>query len=113
MVQIDLTAIRKEDIEIKGNSLTIYVPKPKITSFNMDPNSIKTEMLDVSGMRFSFSQEEKNNILQLGEKSIRDGLTETGIYKEARKNVVSFVTEFYQQIGFKKVRVIIREDDEK
>lgn len=110
---IDLTAIHKDDIEIKGNNITIFLPNAKITSFNMDPNSIKTEMSDVSGMRSSFTQDEKNEILQLGEKSIRDGLTETGIYREAKKNVISFVTEFYQQMGFEKVTVVMKGDDEK
>jgi|TARA_R110000737_G_scaffold353481_1_gene405964 hypothetical protein len=110
---IDLTAIQKEDIEIKGDNIIIYLPKAKITSFNMDPNSIKTEMAEVSGMRSSFTQEEKNTILQLGEKSIRDGLIETGIYNEAKKNVISFVTEFYQQMGFEKVTVVMKGDDEK
>jgi hypothetical protein len=51
--------------------------------------------------------------LQLGEKSIRDGLIETGIYNEAKKNVISFVTEFYQQMGFEKVTVVMKGDDEK
>jgi hypothetical protein len=110
---IDLTGIKKEDIVTKGTTIKVFLPKPKVTSFNMDPNSIKTEMADVSGMRFSFSQEEKNRILQMGEKSIRNGLTETGIYSEARRNVISFITEFYQQMGFEKVIVVIRGDDEK
>jgi hypothetical protein len=110
---IDFTLIQKEDIVVKGNNISITLPKPKITSFNMDPNSIKTEMADVSGMRFSFSQEEKNKILQMGEKSIREALTETGIYKEAQKNAISFVKEFYQQLGFENITVEIKGDDEK
>lgn len=110
---IELKNIRKEDIVVSGNNLTIYLPRPKITSFNMDPNSVKTEMANVSGMRYSFSQEEKNEILQMGEKSICESLQETGIYDEAKKNVIYFVTEFYTQMGFEKVTVEIRENNEK
>ncbi len=110
---IDLSNIRKEDIKIKGNTLTVILPRPKITTFSMDPNSVKTEMTNVSGLRYSFSQEEKNEILRLGEKSIRNALNETGIYEEAVANAVSFVREFYTQMGFDKVNVEIIENNEK
>ena len=110
---VDMKAIPKEDISISGNSIDISLPKPRITSFNMDPNSVKVEMIDVDGLRFRFSQTEINSILQMGEKSIRNSLTETGIYKEAEKNAISFVTEFYQQLGFDEVNVTIKEQNEK
>lgn len=110
---IDLTAIKFEDIEIDGDEIIIFIPKLKITSFNMDPNSIKTEMADISGFRHNFSQEEKNEILQKGEASIRETLAETGIYKEAEKNVISFLNEFYEQMGFEKVKVVVKGNYEK
>ena len=110
---IDLKAIPEEDIWVKGDALHVTIPKPRITSFNMDPNSVKVEMVDVDGFRFKFSQTEINNILQMGETSIRNTLSETGIYKEAEKNVISFIREFYQQLGYEEVNITFKEDNEK
>ncbi|MFA7274790.1 MAG: DUF4230 domain-containing protein [Crocinitomicaceae bacterium] len=38
---VDLNRIKKTDIIEDGQTITIVLPKPSITSFNMDPNSIK------------------------------------------------------------------------
>ncbi len=110
---IDLNAIPNEDITLKGDKITIQLPSPRITSFNMDPNSVRTEVVDVDGFRSQFSQKDINEILQMGEKSIRSSLLATGIYKEAEKNAISFIKEFYQQMGYSEVIVKIRKQDEK
>ena len=110
---VDLNRIKKNDIVEDGETISIVLPKPTITSFNMDPNSIKTEMVDVNGMRSSFTQDEKNKILQLGESSIRSSLSQTRIFTEAEKNTIAFVQEFYQQMGFEKVIVKFQTNDEK
>ncbi len=110
---IDLTKIRENDIRIEGNQINITLPEARITSFNMDPNSVRTEVVDVDGFRSNFTQGDINHILQMGEKSIRGSLVETGIYQEAEKNAISFVKEFYQQLGFNEVNVEIRKQDEK
>lgn len=110
---IDLQNIQKEDIAIDGDKIIVQLPSPRITSFNMEPSSVRTEVVDVDGFRSDFSQTDINQILQMGEKSIRASLTETGIYKEAEKNAVSFVQEFYGQLGYSEVIVKIRSQDEK
>ncbi len=110
---IDLNAIQKGDIVVNGQEISIQLPRPKITSFNMDPNSVRTEVVDVDGFRDNFNQADINQILQMGEKSIRGALSETGIYSEAEKNAVSFVKEFYKQLGYTKVIVEIKEQNEK
>ncbi len=110
---IDFTKIRKEDITVNGNEIHIILPKARITTFNMDPNSVRTEVVDVDGFRHGFTQSDINQILQMGEKSIRETITSTGIYSEAEKSAISFVKEFYQQLGYTEVNVEIRKQDEK
>ncbi len=110
---INLKAIQKNDIVVNGDEVSIRLPRPKITSFNMDPNSVRTEVVDVDGFRDDFNQEDINHILQMGEKSIRAALNETGIYAEAEKNAIAFVQEFYKQLGYAKVTVEIKENNEK
>lgn len=110
---IDMTKIRKDDVQVNGGRINITLPKARITSFNMDPNSVRTEVVDVDGFRSDFTQADINKILQMGEKSIRGTLVKTGIYAEAEKNAISFVREFYQQLGYDEVNVEIRKDNEK
>lgn len=105
---IDLQKIRKGDIEIKGDDVKITLPYPEILSFDMNPESLKTEMQDINGFRADFTQEEKNGIIAEGEKSIRESLKETSIVQEARNNAELFVQEFYQELGYRNVEIEFR-----
>ena len=102
---IDLAKIEANDIVIKRNSLTITLPFPTIISFDMDPNLIKTEMEDINGFRKSFTQEEKNQILALGEKSIKEKILETSILSSAKQNAEIFIQNFYKELGYKEIHV--------
>jgi hypothetical protein len=102
---INLLELKVSSIQVDGDKITIELPPVQITTFEMDPSSVRTEMVDVNGFRANFSQTEKNKILRLGEKSIRANLTEIGIKKEAEKNAIAFVHDFYEQLGYKEVIV--------
>jgi hypothetical protein len=67
---VNLSKIKDEDIKINGKRIEISLPAPEITSFDMDPKWMKTEMVEISGFRFQFTQEETNIILKMGEKAI-------------------------------------------
>lgn len=108
---VNLLAIREGDIEVVGNAIKIKLPPVEITSFEMNPNDIRTEMVDVNGFRAGFTQEEKNKILRLGEESIRKEIYSTSILQEAKKNTTSFVKDFYKQLGYDDVTVEYRENE--
>ncbi len=106
---VDLQAISAKDIEVKGDEITLTLPYPKIISFDMDPNLIKTEMEDINGFRQSFTQDEKNHILALGEKSIREKILETNILNHAKINAENFIINFYKELNYKKINVRFRQ----
>lgn len=108
---VNLLAIKEGDIEVVGNKLKIKLPPVEITSFEMNPNDIHTEMVDVNGLRMGFSQEEKNKILKMGEESIRKDIYNTSILQEAKKNATTFVKDFYKQLGYEEVIIEYREDE--
>lgn len=110
---VNLGEIRDEDIKIDGSKIEITIPQPQITSFEMDPNSIKTEMTEVSGFRFQFTQEETNDILKKGEKSIRKDMQQLSILNDASKNAHVFIRDFYKQLGFEEVIIHEREQIKK
>lgn len=102
---IDLGEIKDKDISVKGNRIEITLPAAKIVSFEMDPSQIKTEMTEVTGFRSDFSQVDKQKILQLGERAIRDDLKKLNILRDAENNAKVFVRDFYRQLGFEEIIV--------
>jgi hypothetical protein len=105
---IDFSKLSDEDIEFKDKTVFITLPNPEIVSFDMDPSLIKTELVDVNGMRQNFTQEEKNEILNLGEKSIRKEIVATGILDDAKRNTNQFIKDFYKQLGYKDVQIVYK-----
>ncbi|MCE3295215.1 MAG: hypothetical protein K0R65_929 [Crocinitomicaceae bacterium] len=106
---IDLSQIRDQDITVRRNSIKIVLPYPTILSFDMDPNQVKTEVQDINGLRSQFTQEEKNEILAQGEKSIRRNLGETSIISHAKNNAEVFIENFYKELGYKDVDIEFRQ----
>jgi hypothetical protein len=102
---INLQELQSDDIEVRNDEITVTLPYPTIISFDLDPNLIKTEMEDINGFRKSFTQEEKNEILALGEKSIKEKLKQTNILIHAKNNAEQFIINFYKELNFKKVHV--------
>lgn len=100
---VNLNRLAPEDIKVEGKKITIELPEAEIISFEMNPDQIKTEMIDVSGFRADFSQKEKNHILQLGEKSIRKDLKQLNILQDAETNAIIFLTDFYKNLGFEEI----------
>ncbi len=110
---VNLNNLRDEDIKINGKRIEIYLPPAEITSFDMDPKDMKTEMVEVSGMRFDFTQEETNDILKQGEQAIRKEMKSLNILYDAQKNAAVFVKDFYTQLGFEEVIVHANEEDKR
>ncbi|MFN5983716.1 MAG: DUF4230 domain-containing protein [Fluviicola sp.] len=107
---VDLSKIGKGDIKEEGNKITINVPKAQVISFDMDPDDIKTEKEDISGLRAGFSQKDKNAVLKKGEESIRKDLELLNILKDAQRNAEVFLVDFYKNQGFEEVVIQTKED---
>lgn len=102
---IDLTKIGEKDIRIRGKEIEITLPPAEITSFQIHPSDIQTELESVTGFRSSFTQVEKNAILKKGEEAIKKDIATTQILRDSEINAALFVTEFYAQLGFEKITV--------
>lgn len=105
---VNLNAIKDGDIETIGNTIMIKLPAVEITSLEMNPEDVQTEMMDINGFRTGFTQAEKNEILRLGEASIRKEVYATNILQEAQKNTTAFIKDFYGAMGYEKVTVEYR-----
>lgn len=102
---IDLTQISDDDVRVNGKTIEIILPPAQITSFVMNPNYIRTEMESVTGFRHNFSQTEKRDFLEQGEKAILEDLKETKIIADAEKNASIVLKNFYKNLGFESVSI--------
>lgn len=100
---VNLNNLKDGDIQVKGKRIEIQLPPPEIISFEMNPDQIKTEMVDITGFRADFTQAEKNTILQLGEKAIRKDIGQLNILNDAQTNAIAFLTDFYKTLGFEEI----------
>jgi len=103
---VNLSLLEEGDIVVSGKKIVIHLPTATITSFEMNPNDIHTEMESISGFRDKFTQTEKNLFLKQGEVAIRKDLRQTEIIKDANDNAGSFIKEFYRNLGFEEIIVI-------
>lgn len=108
---INLKKIADSDITVDGNKIEIKLPPPEIISFEMDPDQVKTEMVDVSGLRANFSQDDKHKILKLGEQSIKKDMLQLDILKDAQANAVAFLKDFYETLGYEEVIIHVTTKD--
>lgn len=110
---VDLNKVKDSDIKVNGKRIEIQLPPPEIISFEMNPDQIKTEMVEISGLRTNFSQQEKNTILRLGEKAIRKDMQQLEILNDAEKNAIVFLTDFYKALGFEEIIIHGTEQDKR
>ena len=102
---VDLTELKEEDIEINGNTIKIELPAAKLFSFYIPNDQVQTVVNDVNGLRHEFSQQDKMNIIKLGEKEIRTEVSQTNILKDAELNAIAWFKSYYQNMGFEQVTV--------
>lgn len=100
---INLNTMKDADFLVKGDRIEVYMPAPEIVSFEMNPEDVHTEVVDINGFRESFSQEEKMKVLKKGEVAIRKEMEQLHILDEAERNAKAFLIDFYTNQGFKEV----------
>lgn len=104
---IDMKDFSADDVSVnkETNSISVVLPKAKILSFNMPPEEIKEEFTLVTGFRDKFTPEEKQCLLVLGEKDIRDDIPNMGILEDAEANAKLFFTALFSQLGYEKINI--------
>ena len=98
--QADAVSINKEE-----KSISVTLPKAKILSFNMPPEEIKEEFTMVTGLRDKFTPEEKQHLLVLGEKDIKEDIPNMGILDDAEANAKIFFSALFSQLGYEIINI--------
>ena len=105
---IDLTKFNEEDVSInkKEKSIKIKLPQPEIITYNIPPKDIEQLYIDIGFWRNSFSNSDRDKILQKGEEDFNnDQELIAQILKNAKTNTRTFFELLLMQNGFEKVTV--------
>ena len=104
---IDLADFDAKNVKINKSdkSVTITLPKPKVLAFNMPADMAKLEYEKLSGMRFEFTPEERNNLLRQGEEDILADAENLGILKDAEENTKVFFEALLKHVGFETINL--------
>jgi len=96
---------QKTVIDRKNRSVELVLPEPELLSVNMPSNQIRQEYSHITGFRFDFSAEERNELLKQGERSIRAQVPSMGILRDARTNAVTYFETLLSELGFEKITI--------
>ena len=95
----------KVSINEEQKSIVLTLPKAELLSFNMPPEKAVLAYEKVATFRSNFSASDRNKLLQLGEKDIREDVPNLGILADADKNASSFFKTLLGQLGFEMVTI--------
>jgi len=95
----------KVSINEEQKSIVLSLPKAELLSFNMPPEKAVLAYEKVATFRSNFSASDRNKLLQLGEKDIREDVPNLGILADAEKNASSFFKALLGQLGFEMVTI--------
>ena len=95
----------KVQIDEEKKSVVLTLPKAELLAFNMPPDKAKLAYESVSTFRSNFTAADRNHLLQLGEKNIREDVPNLGILKDAEKNASDFFKALLGQLGFEMITV--------
>ncbi len=95
----------KVQVNEEKKSVVVTLPQAELLAFNMPPEKAKLVYENVSTFRSNFSAADRNHLLQLGEKNIREDVPNLGILKDAEKNASDFFKAMLGQLGFEIITV--------
>lgn len=107
---VKLGGFTADKVKINGKNVTVTLPHAELLSFNMPAEETETVFEKYGFFRSSFSADEQNHILELGEKDIRDDVPNLGILQDAEKNVTEVFTAMLNQMGFENINIQFEEE---
>jgi hypothetical protein len=103
----DLSQVQPGDIKIRGQRLSLTLPKPQLTDVYLDEK--RTEIVERStGLLRTFDQQLEQDARRQALEQIQRAARASGIMKDAEDRARVQLTGFFQQLGFTEVEVTTR-----
>lgn len=111
-IGVDLNEIQPEDVDIKGETITLKLPPIKVVDFIYPPS--RFELLDASDKGFTHIKvEELNNAYCEAETDIRRWLNQLGLEQTAETRNRRYFRNFLINLGYKDVNIHFSEPVDK
>lgn len=103
---IDMASFKERNVRVDADKRQIWLtlPRPVVLSVDIPYDAVTVEYLAESGLRSKFSAKERLEILQEGERRIRDSF-DSDLYDEAAAATRDFFTCLLQAAGFENVYI--------
>ena len=98
-------------IDENNKSIVLTLPHPKLLSFNMPNDKIKVAYEKKTGLISNYTNDERLEIRQEGEKKIRAAIKDMGIFDDAQKNADIFFRNLLKGLGFEIITIKFDEDE--
>jgi len=102
---IDMSTINEHSFKINEKNIEVSLPAPKIVSFSIPPEGIKTEYEETGVLRDKFKASDRDALAVQAEKQIRNSIESLGILQQAKVNTSLFVTNFLKKIGYENISI--------
>ena len=106
---VKLDNFSEDNVVINEKDVTVTLPHAELLSFNMPAEETHTVFENYGFFRSRFSAEEQNEILQLGEKDIRDDVPNLGILHDAEQNTKDIFVALLSQMGYENINILFNE----
>lgn len=100
---IDMSAINENSFKINEKNIEVTLPQPKIISFSIPPEGIKTEYEETGVFRDKFKAADRDALAAQAEKQIRNSIESVGILQQAKANTALFITNFLKKLGYENI----------
>lgn len=107
---VKLDNFTADQVQVDGKSVTVRLPHAELLSFNMPAEETTTVFENYGFFRSRFSPEERNYIMRLGEKDIREDVPNLGILEDAEQNTKEVFTALLSQMGFQVINIKFGEE---
>ncbi|AEV34228.1 hypothetical protein Oweho_3277 [Owenweeksia hongkongensis DSM 17368] len=109
---IELGRLRKEDIEIDGDIISIMLPPVKVVNFSYPPESFYLDSLISDPNQFlnKISIEEQEHFFREAELDIRNNLKYIGIVETTQKNTRILLTRLLSSLGYNEIHINFKND---
>jgi hypothetical protein len=104
---IDLTKVKKTDVNSVKDSITLYLPKPEICYTKLDHQ--RSRVYDISGSWFPLDTKDMvEDVYKVAEQQILKNAQQMNILKKTEENATLIFKPFLENLTSKKVTVKFR-----
>jgi hypothetical protein len=104
---VDLTAVTADDVQVRGDTVTLVLPAPQVLVTRVDPGTV--QVYDLKQKLFAPAPDELElELLARAEDNLRGQALEAGILDGARSVAEAQLTSWLYELGFRRVTIFWR-----